>query len=124
MSFFTSSVLAKIFRNNQPAIVHDRFTSERRCAEPVRKVLSRRCHCRCRPPPGHAVHLAKAAGTPEHVGLGTDLDGGFGAKYAAMSDLSELKTLQGLLRRHFRATQVEGILGTNWLAFLARTLPE
>ena len=72
----------------------------------------------------HIVHLAGAAGGPEHVGLGTDLDGGFGSKYAALSDLSELKTLRALLRPHFNATQVEGILGTNWLAFLAHSLPE
>ena len=71
----------------------------------------------------HALHLARAAGGAEHVGLGTDLDGGFGIKDAALSDLSELKTLPALLRRHFNATQVEGILGTNWLEFLSRSLP-
>jgi membrane dipeptidase len=72
----------------------------------------------------HALHLAQAAGGAEHVGLGTDLDGGFGAKDAALSDLSELTTLRALLRRHFSATQVEGILGTNWLEFLLRSLPD
>jgi membrane dipeptidase len=71
----------------------------------------------------HTVHLTRAAGGAEHVGLGTDLDGGFGTKDAALSDLSELKTLRALLRRHFNPTQVEGILGTNWLEFLSRSLP-
>jgi membrane dipeptidase len=71
----------------------------------------------------HTLHLARAAGGAEHVGLGTDLDGGFGTKDAALSDLSELKTLRAMLRRHFSATQVEGILGTNWLEFLSRSLP-
>jgi membrane dipeptidase len=71
----------------------------------------------------HAVHLSRAAGGAEHVGLGTDLDGGFGSKDAALSDLTQLKTLRGRLRRHFSATQVEGILGTNWLEFLGRSLP-
>ena len=71
----------------------------------------------------HAVHLSRAAGAPEHVGLGTDLDGGFGAEHAPLSDLAELKALRSLLRRHFSATQVDGILGENWLEFLARALP-
>jgi membrane dipeptidase len=71
----------------------------------------------------HTVHLSRAAGGPEHVGLGTDLDGGFGAKDAPLSNLSELKSLRGLLRRHFSATQVEGVMGANWLEFLSRSLP-
>jgi membrane dipeptidase len=72
----------------------------------------------------HAVHLARAAGGPEHVGLGTDLDGGFGADHAPLSDLSKLKTLRSLLRRHFSAPQVEGMMGENWIEFLGRSLPD
>jgi membrane dipeptidase len=72
----------------------------------------------------HTVHLARAAGGPEHVGLGTDLDGGFGAKDAPISDLVQLKGLPTLLRRHFSATQIEGIMGANWLEFLGRALPD
>jgi membrane dipeptidase len=72
----------------------------------------------------HLLHLADAAGGPEHVGLGTDLDGGFGSKYAALTDLSDLRRLPGLLRRRFSAAQIEGIMGTNWIEFLRRSLPE
>jgi membrane dipeptidase len=72
----------------------------------------------------HTLHLARAAGGPEHVGLGTDLDGGFDARYAPISDMSELRDIPRLLRRHFSASQVEGIMGTNWLAFLGRSLPD
>ena len=73
----------------------------------------------------HAVHLARAAGGPEHVGLGTDLDGGIDSRYGPIHDLGELKTsLPGLLRRHFGAAQVEGIMGANWIEFLGRSLPE
>ncbi len=71
----------------------------------------------------HAVHLSGAAGGPEHVGLGTDLDGGFGSEHAPLSHLSELKGLKGKLRVHFSTAQVEGIMGGNWLGFLARSLP-
>ena len=72
----------------------------------------------------HIVHHARAAGSPEHIGLGTDLDGGFGAKYAPMSDLAELKQLPVRLRRHFSRAQVEGIMGDNWIDFLTRSLPQ
>ena len=70
-----------------------------------------------------AVHIARAAGGPEHVGLGTDLDGGFPAKQAPFDDLSHIKDLPGLLRKHFSAAQVEGIMGENWISFLSRSLP-
>jgi membrane dipeptidase len=72
----------------------------------------------------HVRHLAGAAGGPEHIALGTDLDGGFGTRDAPLSNLSELKNLRALLRRHFSVPQVEGIMGGNWLKFLARSLPD
>jgi membrane dipeptidase len=71
----------------------------------------------------HAVHLARAAGGPEHVGLGTDLDGGFDAKHAALKDTKAFATLRTKLRRPFTAEQVEGIMGNNWLRFLRDSLP-
>ena len=71
----------------------------------------------------HALHLARAAGGPEHVGLGTDLDGGFNAKGAAVRDTRELPDLRPKLRRLFSAQQVEGVMGENWLRFLAASLP-
>jgi membrane dipeptidase len=70
------------------------------------------------------VHLAKAAGGPEHVGLGTDLDGGFDSRYAPFRDLAELKGLPGRLRKHFSRAQVEGVMGANWIDFLRRSLPD
>lgn len=71
----------------------------------------------------HLVHHADSAGGPEHVGLGTDLDGGFDATGAAVSRMEEIGALRGLLRRRFSAVQVEGILGRNWIDFLGRALP-
>jgi membrane dipeptidase len=72
----------------------------------------------------HVVHHARAAGGPEHVGIGTDLDGGFDARYAPIDSLAKLKELPARLRLHFNRSQVEGIMGANWLAFLERSLPE
>ena len=71
----------------------------------------------------HLVHHARAAGGPEHVGLGSDLDGGFDARHAALDDLAKLRELPTRLRLHFNRTQVEGIMGGNWLDFLSRSLP-
>jgi membrane dipeptidase len=72
----------------------------------------------------HARHLAGAAGGPEHVGIGTDLDGGFDARQAPIKDLSHLKELAVRLRAHFSRTQVEGVMGGNWLDFLRGSLPD
>jgi membrane dipeptidase len=69
------------------------------------------------------VHHARAAGGPEHVGIGTDVDGGFDSRYAPFDDLARLKDLPALLRRHFSRTQVDGVMGENWLEFLSRSLP-
>jgi len=72
----------------------------------------------------HLVHLAKAAGGPERVGLGTDLDGGFDARQAPMQDLTELRELRARLAKRFSKTQVDGVMGGNWLEFLGRALPD
>jgi membrane dipeptidase len=71
----------------------------------------------------HVVHHARAAGSPEHVGLGTDLDGGFDARQAPIDSLMRLKELRARLRLHFTQAQVDGIMAGNWLAFLERSLP-
>jgi len=71
----------------------------------------------------HAVHLARVAGGPEHVGLGTDLDGGFDTRYAALRDTRQLADLTKKLRKHFSPVQVAGVMGENWLRFLAASLP-
>ena len=71
----------------------------------------------------HVVRHAQAAGSPEHVGLGTDLDGGFGAREAPIDSLARFKELRARLRLHFNQNQVDGIMAGNWLRFLERSLP-
>jgi membrane dipeptidase len=71
----------------------------------------------------HMVHHARAAGGPEHVGIGTDLDGGFDAKLAAIDGYAAMKQLRAKLRLHFTQSQVDGIMAGNWLSFLERSLP-
>ena len=71
----------------------------------------------------HMVHHARAAGGPEHVGIGTDVDGGFDSRYAPFDDLAKLTELRARLRAHFSRPQIEGVMGENWLDFLSRSLP-
>jgi len=72
----------------------------------------------------HLLHLASAAGGPEHMGIGTDMDGGFDSRQSPISDLGEFKDLAARLRTHFSRAQVEGVMGGNWLEFLGRSLPD
>jgi membrane dipeptidase len=72
----------------------------------------------------HVLHHAHAAGGPEHVGIGTDVDGGFDSRYAPYDDLSQLKQLPAMLRAHFNRAQIDGIMGGNWLDFLGKSLPD
>ena len=72
----------------------------------------------------HIAHHARSAGGPERVGIGTDLDGGFDTRYAAIDNLDKLKALQARLRLQFNRAQVQGIMGDNWLEFLSRSLPQ
>jgi len=72
----------------------------------------------------HMVHHARAAGGPEHIGIGTDVDGGFDSRYAPFDDLAKLKELRTRLRAHFSRPQVDGVMGDNWLDFLGRSLPQ
>jgi membrane dipeptidase len=72
----------------------------------------------------HVLHQARAAGGPEHIGIGTDVDGGFDSRQTPISDLGELKDLAARLRTHFSRAQVEGVMGENWLEFLGRSLPD
>src|SRR5260370_4821830 len=63
----------------------------------------------------HAVHLARAARGPEHVGLGTDLDGGIDYRYGPIHDLGGMKnSLRGLLGPHVNPAHVNGIMMCNW----------
>jgi len=70
----------------------------------------------------HALHFARLAGDPRHVGIGSDMDGGFGVDKAALR-LSGFGRLRRALARHFSPGDVDGILGGNWLRYLEANLP-
>jgi membrane dipeptidase len=71
----------------------------------------------------HLVHVCDLAGNTNHVGLGTDLDGGFGreqcpADIETIADLQKLPEL--LLKRGFSDEDIIKFCHQNWLNFLEK----
>ncbi len=74
----------------------------------------------------HVDHMTSLVG-PDHVGLGSDLDGGFRTDcapqgIASVADLSKIG--ERLLSRGYPDDSVSKILGGNWLRVLRRALPD
>ena len=71
-------------------------------------------------------HICELAGDSDHVGIGSDLDGGFGSESipAELDTIADLpKIADALAQAGFSEGEVNGILGENWLRFLERALP-
>ncbi|MAU71517.1 MAG: peptidase M19 [Pseudozobellia sp.] len=69
-------------------------------------------------------HICQIAGNTDHVGIGTDLDGGFGTEQGPMDidTIADLKKIPALLsKRGYKAEDVEKILHSNFINFLKRT---
>jgi membrane dipeptidase len=69
----------------------------------------------------HLNHMAKLTGW-QHVGIGSDLDGGFGLEESpveidTVADLFKVRSVVPLEAR-------EAVLSVNWLAFLRASLPK
>jgi membrane dipeptidase len=73
----------------------------------------------------HIDHICQIAGNARHVGIGTDLDGGYGTEQTPL-DLDSIADLQTLVaplqKRGYTAEQIEGIFSGNFLAFLRENL--
>jgi membrane dipeptidase len=69
----------------------------------------------------HIDHICQLAGNARQVGIGSDLDGGFGREQspADLETIADLQQLPGLLsRRGYSPADIEGIMHGNWLRFL------
>ncbi len=74
----------------------------------------------------HIDHICQLAGNARHVGIGTDLDGGYGNEQTPtdMNSIFDLQTIPGLLKkRGYKKAEIEGILSGNFLNFLRKNLP-
>jgi len=72
----------------------------------------------------HIDHICQIAGNATHVGIGTDLDGGFGTEQTPMdlNSIADLQTLPGLLnKRGYTQKDIVGIMSGNFVDFLRRT---
>ena len=71
-------------------------------------------------------HICQLAGNANHVGIGTDLDGGFG-KEQCPSDIDTIADLQKipalLMQRGYSNSDIEQIMHGNFIEFLRRNLP-
>ena len=71
----------------------------------------------------HIDHICQLAGNAEHVGIGSDLDGGYGNEQTP-EDLNSIADLRGLIdllsERGFARSDIESILHGNWVQLLQR----
>jgi membrane dipeptidase len=69
----------------------------------------------------HANHIASLVGW-KHVGIGSDLDGGFGLEESPLEidTVADLYKVGAVVPAEVR----EAVLGTNWLDFLKSSLPQ
>lgn len=75
----------------------------------------------------HIDHICQLAGNSAHVGLGTDLDGGFGKEQcpADVDTIADLQKLPALLeRRGYSEKDIRNIMHQNWVGFLRRAWGE
>jgi membrane dipeptidase len=71
-------------------------------------------------------HICQLAGDARHVGVGSDLDGGFGREQtpADLDTIADLRKLPALLeKRGFKAADVEAVMCGNWVRFFGEALP-
>jgi membrane dipeptidase len=66
----------------------------------------------------HVDHICQLAGNTRHVGIGSDLDGGYGREQCpydmeSIADLQKLTTL--LADRGYSQEDIEAIMHGNWI---------
>ena len=69
----------------------------------------------------HIDHICQIAGNSDHVGIGSDLDGGYGTEQCPtdLDTIEKLQTIAPLLQTHgYSDDDVAKILSDNWIRFL------
>ena len=73
----------------------------------------------------HIDHVAALVGA-DHVGIGSDLDGGFGKEQtpADLDTIADLQKIPALLeKRGYKPADIEAIMHGNWVRFFSELLP-
>jgi membrane dipeptidase len=74
----------------------------------------------------HIDRICQVTGSARHVGIGSDLDGGFGLEQTAadLRTIADLATIPALLReRGYREESIDLVASGNFLRFLGEALP-
>ncbi|MEP7199968.1 MAG: membrane dipeptidase [Chloroflexota bacterium] len=74
----------------------------------------------------HIDRICQMAGNAQHVGIGSDFDGGFGAQSipAELDSVADLPKLADTLKSAgYKPADVEAVMGGNWIRMLKETLP-
>jgi membrane dipeptidase len=69
----------------------------------------------------HIDHICQLAGNSLHVGIGSDLDGGFGKEQCPydLETISDLQRFPSLFeKRGYTSTDIDNMMHGNWLRFL------
>ncbi len=80
-------------------------------------------HCNLAVMVDHLDHICQLAGNALHVGIGSDLDGGFGTEQGPydLDTIADLQKIPDILsQRGYRALDIENIMHGNWLRFLRK----
>jgi len=75
----------------------------------------------------HVDHICQLAGNADHVGIGTDLDGGYGFEQTPgdLDSIADLQRIPEMLRRRgWRDADITGLMHGNFSRFLERHLPD
>jgi membrane dipeptidase len=73
----------------------------------------------------HIRHMCDLIGDAKHVGIGTDMDGGFGMEHIPeeIRTSADLGNISDALRAAgFSAADIEGVMGGNWVKFFRENL--
>ncbi len=71
----------------------------------------------------HMDHICQLAGNALHVGIGSDLDGGFGKEQCPydIETIADLQNISSLLSaRGYTSTDIENVMHGNWLRLLRK----
>ena len=74
----------------------------------------------------HFDHICQLAGNAKHVGIGSDLDGGFGYEQTPhdLKSISDLQKFEKILtKRGYSKPDINNIMYGNWIRFLLKYLP-
>jgi membrane dipeptidase len=80
-------------------------------------------HCNMEVMIDHIDHICQLAGNTDHVGIGSDLDGGFGKEQCpydleSIADLNKVPDL--FAKRGYNQLDIENLMHGNWLRFLRK----